>query len=175
MFRDNCAVDTYRSTARSGSPYFSPVFSHRGHHARFIRKIMIQTVRAQVTGGTPPAAVPFNAVVAGQGLVANNIQLAPVVSGAGFQPYPATSAAFRSGSLCHSQIDSVIECFHEFIPAVRVAREVGLTYARDHRFGFHGRHRSPSGSGRECCGPVRRCSECRWHPVRNQAPECCRG
>ena len=99
---------------------------------------MIQTVRAQVTGGTLPAAVPFNAVVAGQGLVANDIQLAPVVGqrpGFGFiQPH---QRRFEAGLFCHSQIDGVIECFHEFIPAVRVAREVGLTYARDHRFGFH--------------------------------------
>ncbi len=111
---------------------------HHRHYPDLVRQILVESVCAQVTGGALAAAIALNAVVAGEGFPAHQIQLTPVVGerpGLGFiQPH---QRRLKANVFRHPQADGVVQRFDKLIAAVRVAGEVGLAHAGDDGFGFY--------------------------------------
>ena len=110
---------------------------HHRHYPDLVRQILVESVCAQVTGGALAAAIALNAVVAGEGFPAHQIQLTPVV---GERPVSALFSHISGVSKRMSfaiPADGVVQRFDKLIAAVRVAGEVGLAHAGDDGFGFY--------------------------------------
>ena len=84
------------------------------------------------------AAITLNAVIAGQGLAADDIKLAPVIGerpGFGFvKPH---QRRFKTHIARHAERDGMIQRFDKFIAAIRIAGKIGLAHAGNHRLRLH--------------------------------------
>ena len=95
-------------------------------------QVTVQALAAQVAGGAVAAPVALDAVVAGQGLMAHQVEHAQLVGqGPGLALVYPHEGRVQDELLLHALIERYVQAFDERVAAVGVTAVVGLGHAGD--------------------------------------------